>query len=631
MESVEYIKRYKKNLRYIKKNHPKLYEELMREHQDEEFDIEVKFTTEKPQIFLNGKLAMRDFDVRIDSAYTEISDQLKKRFMELSVTLESEYWDNSLYFQSMRELQKIYSEYKSDTWVENRYLPFLIVYGVGFGYHLERILEDFNVYNLILVERDINLIRTSLYTLDWEKVLSNRNVDIVIGNETDKLLDEIVKKISSLNRFYIDYIMDFVLYPHAMFYEVIDRRKKEKSIRFESWGFFDDEYLSLLHTLKNIRKKPAFYIGKSQDLKDSTAFVIGSGPSLDEHLEFIKEVSDRVTILSAGTALRPLLKAGIWPDFQFIFERTKPPYTALVETLDEEKLKNLKIVAVNLAYPAIFDSSENRFMVLRGTDTGTFLFPSEYNLFLNTAPTVTNMALSFALEAGFEKVYLFGVDLGAQKDRHHSKESIYYKSDKFAASQEFPFAAEGNFGGEVYTNHLFLSAKRSFEVLLRHYPNRMVYNCSYGVKIEGAYPAKIDLVEIESSNKISTIGKIVNSFDENFFTEEQISSIERKAETTLRDFRVYIRYFLWLLKSASSLDAFYHRINRLHERIFKDFQNVSSRILFMSAVNHQLSYILTALYGMDEEKGMRFFARSIDVLEEYLRQCERKLSQLLKS
>ena len=43
--------------------------------------------------------------------------------------------------------------------------------------------------------------------------------------------------------------------------------------------------------------------------------IVGAGPSLDEGLETLQRIRDRVVLFSCGTALRPLLRNGIVPDF----------------------------------------------------------------------------------------------------------------------------------------------------------------------------------------------------------------------------------------------------------------------------------------------------------------------------
>ena len=51
-------------------------------------------------------------------------------------------------------------------------------------------------------------------------------------------------------------------------------------------------------------------------------FVIGSGPSLDNDIPFIRKNQDKAIVVACGTAIDTLYHAGIKPDFYACTERT---------------------------------------------------------------------------------------------------------------------------------------------------------------------------------------------------------------------------------------------------------------------------------------------------------------------
>ena len=52
------------------------------------------------------------------------------------------------------------------------------------------------------------------------------------------------------------------------------------------------------------------------------AFIVGSGPSLDQNIEYLKAVGNKGLILASSSALKPLLAKGIRPDIVLVLEST---------------------------------------------------------------------------------------------------------------------------------------------------------------------------------------------------------------------------------------------------------------------------------------------------------------------
>jgi hypothetical protein len=73
--------------------------------------------------------------------------------------------------------------------------------------------------------------------------------------------------------------------------------------------------------MKNIVKNVPYLCGKSpinplkNTLRNKAALVIAAGPSLNDQLNLIKEISGSIYLIAVDTALEPLLHRNIWPDF----------------------------------------------------------------------------------------------------------------------------------------------------------------------------------------------------------------------------------------------------------------------------------------------------------------------------
>ena len=86
-------------------------------------------------------------------------------------------------------------------------------------------------------------------------------------------------------------------------------------------GFFDDEQQGFAHTIHNINAGYAFFSHGADIENLPPVLLIGNGPSLDSHVNFIRQHQADSIIISCGTALSSLAKVGIKPDFHVEMER----------------------------------------------------------------------------------------------------------------------------------------------------------------------------------------------------------------------------------------------------------------------------------------------------------------------
>ncbi|MEZ0360942.1 MAG: DUF115 domain-containing protein, partial [Hydrogenobacter sp.] len=177
---------------------------------------------------------------------------------------------------------------------EKKSVGTVLVFGVGLGFHIDFLTEHYDIKQLILVETDVELIKPTLYTLDWEKLLS-------IYNGKDKIIsfylhtDPELLAAGLLDHLIAYYnptlLTHFHLYMHRQDPVLVEGAKKffaSNKSPIAGFGYFQDELWSLEYTLENIKREIPLYQGKKQVPSDAVAFVIGAGPSLEYALDFIK-------------------------------------------------------------------------------------------------------------------------------------------------------------------------------------------------------------------------------------------------------------------------------------------------------------------------------------------------------
>jgi hypothetical protein len=137
-------------------------------------------------------------------------------------------------------------------------------------------------------------------------------------------------------------------------------------------------------------------------------------------------------------------------------------------------------------------------------------------------PTCANAAMELVTLLNFKEIYLAGTDFGyVSKERHHSKDSVYYEKDydlkdTVDAQMTDELTRKGNFRKSVHTNAVYDSTRINLEFLLSKNPDVNVYNTADGAYIQLTQPTKIeDINPLEpQQNKQEFLTKLVHdAFD----------------------------------------------------------------------------------------------------------------------
>ncbi len=167
-----------------------------------------------------------------------------------------------------------------------------------------------------------------------------------------------------------------------------------------------DETL-ITKTLDNISENiiPAAVLEKK--FQGQTCIILGAGPSLDEHLPWIKENKDKLIILAVSRLAGQLISYDLLPDIIFSIDPQDTSFEVNKEilTLPETTL----LIHSNHVTPRLVSQWPGKSLYLGER----FPWDSELNVnnFADWGPTVTNTALVVAAELGFSKILLSGVDL----------------------------------------------------------------------------------------------------------------------------------------------------------------------------------------------------------------------------
>ncbi len=386
---------------------------------------------------------------------------------------------------------------------------FLVVFGVGLGYHLETLIRRTGARWVIIVEPFTEFISHSFSAVDWAALLDGVEQDggaVQLITELDPgwIVNAIIHEVATRGTPYLDGTWVFTHYPLWTFAEAGKRLHGAAEFAYVNRGFFEDEIVMMTNAVTNFASHPFWLLdGKPRRHRPETAVLVGAGPSLDESIETLHRIRDRVILFSCGTALRPLLRNGLVPDFHCELENGPQVHEVIEEARNFGDLSSVHLIASATVDPRVAPLFGGTIFFFRDSVSSTRILQGEIERVNGAAPTCVNTGMATAAALGFTEFVLFGVDCGTRPGMpDHAEGTIYRDVEKWQKYLErrarYPLEVEGNFGGITMTNWVYDASRRMLIDLIGTYNLRAI-NCSDGALITGATPRVPESLEIEAS------------------------------------------------------------------------------------------------------------------------------------
>lgn len=531
-------------------------------------------------------------------------------------------------------------------------VPSALVFGVGLGYHLGYLYERCKIGTLFLFEPDLDLFYASLYCFDWAPLLDylhqeNLGVHILLGQDEQTIVKDFSSAIHRRGSFLAANSFIMWGYQNDKIRALIEKVQQEYYLLVMGWGFFDDNLIALSHSITNIERSVPF-LRKGEKVSSKyqrvPVFVIGNGPSLDEALDVIKKHKDNAILVACGSAISALHKIGIKPDIYVATERTKIVYDFLLNLNDPEYLHDIIFLSTDVIHPDCSTLFKQSALIFKAGEPGSSVYQTNFTTLPHYAviggvnPLVGNIGVSAPIYLGFTNLYLFGLDNGYKsKGHHHSRYSSYYNNEDNAKAlgnlmySDKQWSREGNFGGEIISNIMFDTSRRVVEQVLSTNENVQCFNCSDGVKIEGAKALPASEVKLfHPINKYIILDEITSLFSpiplskQNF---EPLIDVD------------YFNYFVdKMVGEWQEVFSSRNQINQLMLRNFTYLSQISSTNqrhisqVMIGSMNYVFTLLSTILYSVeDEDKALNFMKPAIDLWLEFLAEAKKMYPRALDS
>ena len=347
----------------------------------------------------------------------------------------------------------------------------LIIFGLGMGYCLDylvehqvkyrevHIIEPFdNVFNVVLAKRDLSAL-LSLDRLSLDMIREPQEMYGLIWNQLQLNTD--IKLL-----YHLSYRSIF-----SEFYDEVERLFAEETNTFRTAVATTDKslYTWTSHQLKSLKEhgpQADILFNKFQDLP---AIIVSAGPSLERHLDLLKEIGNRALIIAPGTGARILDQGGI-----------KAHLAMAMDTWEHEAdvFKGYQgtcpLVGSFRLHPRIGQEFPNRILwFATGSDR---LAQYYYHHFLNKNPAVINdypsvsmCAIDYAFELGCNPIILIGQDLCYYDHKMHAGEEAGSLASYHGASHHM---LDIN-GLPVITDKAFLAMRHILELQNQKFGGRV--------------------------------------------------------------------------------------------------------------------------------------------------------------
>lgn len=313
----------------------------------------------------------------------------------------------------------------------------VVCIGVGLGYQIDELLCELGRKSIIIVvERDIKLLKEVLKLKDYSKAIKDHRLLFIVGESCDI---ELFNQISSVIRtfaFNIASMQDvvfpifdtsYISYSNEVF-EYINNYKE--AYCFGLGNDVDDTLVGIENMFSNVPryiKNPGINDFKEKFntiYKDKPAIVIASGPSLNKNIELLKKAKGKALLLACDGSISSLKKHGIVPDVVGSVERIYKTYEAFYK--DKEFDNEVVLVAPAVVKKEIPDTFKNKILSCFKNDSYAYWF-NKAILDKGTvwsASSVAHLMFGLAYSLGCNPIVLVGQDLAySEEGVSHAEEA----------------------------------------------------------------------------------------------------------------------------------------------------------------------------------------------------------------
>lgn len=520
--------------------------------QDGDFDIydivnDKYLYNKSPKRFNNDLIRKVDFDEK--SSILNVAKHFLYEFQEEvdrkdRFNFEDTELISAMTFNDTWEYSKITNDFLINRKRRLKDIKKFIFMGTLLGRHIPRIARKIDAKIYLVLERNLEIFRLSLFTVDYTILAGNDGVIFSIMDDTNNLEKKIMRFLNIGNL--ENYILKFST-TNINVGEYIDTILKTlATLDPTTYDYNRRMYVHLNRSTKYV--KDGYKILLFNKLKNDFNFFknipilyLAAGPSLDENIDWIKKNQNKFFIVTIGAAYKKLLANNIRIDI--ITSLDESHFLSTMQFDDESVSKISKdtiILSGNMTNEGVLKNfnQENLFLfeLYKSLNKDNISF-SGYS--------IGEITLDILLHFNAKDIYLIGLDLALNQEtgESHAKGSDSITSslnlDEDQSRDTFSHVdsliqTKGNHSEVVFTTPLFFSSIQSANgKLMNKEEDVNVYNMSlHGAYLENTIPIKQNDINTENLKDIDFESKTflsnITKYSKKELSEESKKEIENE-------------------------------------------------------------------------------------------------------
>lgn len=322
---------------------------------------------------------------------------------------------------------------------------------------------------------------------------------------------------------------------------------------------------------------------------DVPTIIVSAGPSLNKNIMDLKEAVGKANIIATDTAMKPLLNAGIMPNFFVVVDGLKPG-----KLFEHKDISKVPMVTSNVVATEpmkmhkgkkfyYYDGSPIENEIIRRAqkkDKDVMGIPA-----LPSGGSVATSAYSLGLLMGSRTIILVGQDLAMTGNRTHADGTFQEKMDEIDVNSGQYFEIESVDGGKVLTRYDFKSYLDWFETQIREKSLvRVIDATEGGAKIHGAEImtlkeaiSKTCQKDFNVRYKVSRRKKMLGSKGQEEFLQflekmpGKLLEVKKKAATGIRQYEKLEKLAHKKQYNQNELDKVLKQIGKINKYMENDY------------------------------------------------------------
>lgn len=364
----------------------------------------------------------------------------------------------------------------------------LVFVGMGSGVEPRDVLRARPATRmLVVVEPVVEVFIAAMRTVGLWDFFSDRRVRLFVGPLDEQAFEETVVRIAGQEDIHVRrHVPSFAARPE---YSEVDRRvflilndcnTAGGTTRRNGEDFFRNRLvnLSLVRHSRPIEALKGAFAGKP-------AVLAAAGPSLDRDKDVLASLAGRAVIFAVDSALVPMVRAGLVPDFVTTIDYQAPNFEKIAPLVDCRW--SFSLIASPRVTPLIPARLRCRHLFWTFDDDLPQRWISDVLGVRELMPpgsSVAHLSLVSAMLMGCDPIVLVGQDLAYTNPSWDHAEDTVIKAAKAPDNREI-FQVPGVGGTTVATDRLFMQIQKEFEEVIAASRHRVINASATGVRIAG--------------------------------------------------------------------------------------------------------------------------------------------------